>query len=84
MSEKASMNEPQGRETLDGQEFFGLFRAVCLGCKHKHRTVRPVCAAFPDGIPEEIWQGRNPHAEAFPGDHGIRYEPPQRTEVKAA
>jgi len=33
-----------------------------------------VCAAFPDGIPNEIAYGKNKHAKPFPGDHGIQYE----------
>jgi len=32
------------------------------------------CAAFPDGIPDEISLGNNPHLEPFPGDNGIQYE----------
>ncbi|BCB96789.1 hypothetical protein JZK55_17110 [Dissulfurispira thermophila] len=30
------------------------------------------CDAFED-IPEEIWQGKNDHKEAYPGDNGIQY-----------
>jgi hypothetical protein len=33
------------------------------------------CSAFPDRIPDEIWNGRNKHVEPYPGDHGIRFEP---------
>lgn len=62
------------RETLDDEEFWGLFRAVCLQCKHKHRTVKPLCAAFPEGIPKAIWQGENDHTQAYLGDNGIRFE----------
>jgi len=34
-----------------------------------------ICEAFPDGIPDEIAYGDNPHTSPFPGDHGIRFEP---------
>lgn len=32
------------------------------------------CAAFPDGIPDEIYFGGFDHRLPFPGDHGVRYE----------
>jgi hypothetical protein len=35
---------------------------------------RPVCTAFPEGIPIEIAYGDNEHMEAVEGDHGIRFE----------
>lgn len=35
---------------------------------------RHVCAAFPDGIPDEIAFGNNKHLKPYPGDHGIIYE----------
>jgi hypothetical protein len=62
-------------EVLDGWQFHGVFKAVCVRCKHKHRTVRPVCDAFPTGIPKEIWMGENDHSTPYPGDQGIRFEP---------
>ncbi len=45
---------------------------VCDFCKHEtgHRT----CAAFPDQIPDEIWNGENKHAKPYQGDHGIQFE----------
>ena len=35
---------------------------------------RNVCRAFPDGIPEEISHGDNPHLKPVKGDHDIRFE----------
>ena len=32
------------------------------------------CSAFPNGIPEEIAYGNNPHTKPFIGDNGIRFE----------
>jgi hypothetical protein len=34
-----------------------------------------ICAAFPNGIPEEIAYGPNLHIAPYPGDNGIQYEP---------
>jgi len=36
---------------------------------------RPICAAYPEGIPDEIAYGEERHLEPYPGDGGIRYEP---------
>lgn len=47
------------------------FSPVCCRCVH-HTGVRR-CDAF-DRIPDEIWLGKNPHTDAYPGDHGIRFE----------
>jgi hypothetical protein len=54
----------------------------CSGCKHSMKAGRRAtgelygrCAAFPDGIPEEILWNEVRHTKPYPGDHGIRYEP---------
>lgn len=31
------------------------------------------CAAFPNGIPEDIQEGQNMHRKPYEGDHGIQY-----------
>lgn len=69
-------------------EFYGIddrelaktiYSPVCNLCKHF--SIRgsidsgvPVCNAFPDGIPAEIWQGDNNHTKPYPGDHGIQFD----------
>jgi hypothetical protein len=37
-------------------------------------TERWACAAFPEGIPDEIAYGDDLHEEPHAGDHGIQYE----------
>lgn len=44
----------------------------CLRCQH--HIMGNVCAAFPKGIPADIWAGRD-HTKPYPGDNGIQFEP---------
>ncbi|MBR6447762.1 MAG: hypothetical protein IKS74_04745 [Methanomicrobium sp.] len=51
---------------------------VCDYCKHyqkakSERKGGPCCDAFPDGIPEYIFDAYD-HRDPFPGDKGIRFE----------
>ena len=46
----------------------------CVRCRHFRSVVNYTCDAFPQGIPMEIWSGRNQHNEPFPGDNNIRFE----------
>jgi len=32
------------------------------------------CAAFPDGIPEGIWDNEIDHRMPYPGDHGLLFK----------
>jgi len=52
-------------------------------CKHltgvvkadgTERTERPACRAFPNGIPNKIAYGDDPHTKPVNGDGGIQYE----------
>lgn len=58
-------------------------RCSTRSCRHFKGVAQPsetevgervVCAAFPEGIPDEIAYGDNPHTKPYPGDRGIQYE----------
>jgi hypothetical protein len=42
----------------------------------------PVCAAFPNGIPEEIAYGDNLHLDEVDGDNGIVFERDQTVTIE--
>lgn len=44
----------------------------CASCAHYQYGT--TCAAFPAGIPEDIFDGRFDHRMSYPGDNGIRWE----------
>ena len=48
----------------------------CIQCRHFYfgSGLPPMCVAFPEGIPEEIWEARKDHRQPYPGDHGIQFE----------
>ena len=50
-----------------------FFNLQCERCRHFE--LPNFCAAFPDGIPEELRIGPTEHTQPYPGDHGIRFEP---------
>ena len=51
---------------------------ICVDCAHFERGedgIGLTCAAFPEGIPDEILFGDHDHHQPFDGDHGIQFEP---------
>ncbi len=54
---------------------------LCFKCKHfqDYRVTNdgaiPICAAFPNKIPDKIFFEGRDHTKPYPGDHGIQFEP---------
>ena len=61
-------------EIDDSEIYVSMFSPICDLCVHLDLRAARNCAAFPEGIPPEIWEGKNSHTEPYPGDHGIRFE----------
>lgn len=48
---------------------------MCAFCAHKFKGgPPPTCKAFPEGIPQSIWQSRFDHRRAYAGDRGVRFK----------
>jgi hypothetical protein len=62
--------------TLDDRPLQFILSRICIDCKHfkPPTTSKRTCDVFPEGIPVEIWEGRNNHKEPYEGDHGIQFE----------
>lgn len=61
--------------TIDVGHDIPVFSPICTFCVH----VDPIlqnrrCAAFPDGIPMEIWPGRYDHTKPAEGDNGVVFQ----------
>lgn len=47
----------------------------CGFCKHYVGGIPRRCAAFPSGIPDEIFGDELDHSQNVKGDNGVRFEP---------
>ena len=46
----------------------------CLWCQHfVKENPKPICVAFPEGIPYEIWSGKINHDTPFEGDNDLQF-----------
>ena len=46
---------------------------LCQACRHHPPGSATSCAAYPDGIPDDILSGSLRHIIPRPGDHGIQF-----------
>ena len=60
---------------IDKELEIPAYSAVCSYCTHVIPGPERTCAAFPGGIPLEIWLGENDHRSPYEGDLGLRFEP---------
>ena len=51
-----------------------LIDPVCVSCIRAYGFPLRVCLSFPNGIPDDIWEGRNDHSRPYLGDNGILYK----------
>jgi hypothetical protein len=67
--------------SIDLDERWRLNSPTCDNCRHLHYGDKSnwrkgeTCAAFPEGIPIEIWNGEHSHRTPYPGDRGIQFAP---------
>ena len=69
--------------SLDRSISIPHYSPVCSICKHFKadsmpptwgEKPKPSCAAFPDGLPLEVWLGKNKHTTPIEGDQGLLFE----------
>lgn len=64
----------------DDRNMIYIVSEICTMCKHYEPTNSKSikggqkCTAFPAGIPDEIWLGKNDHTKPYEGDNGITFE----------
>ncbi len=71
----------EGYVVFDGDPYqFVIFSKVCFDCKRfdNYAGEKPVCSAFPEGIPPEIWLAKHDHRTPYPGDHGLTFLPEEK------
>jgi hypothetical protein len=64
-------------ETLDDRhELYRPYEASCARCKQGFDSIAFTCKAFPEGIPDEILEGKDKHLKPLPGQkNGIVFSP---------
>jgi len=57
---------------------------VCLYCDRYDGYGVKKCRAFPDGIPDDIWTGKNKHQLPYPNDRGFQFKLSPETNPEVA
>lgn len=63
-------------------------KTMCLQCAHFEEASPiddkdfPTCAAFPQGIPDDIIRRGFDHRQEYPGDGGVRFEPAEDANMR--
>jgi hypothetical protein len=55
-----------------------IIAPICVSCTRFDERLIPgglKCAAFPDGIPDEIIRSEFDHRNPYPGDNGLQFDP---------
>jgi hypothetical protein len=58
---------------IDDRIFELSFSPVCHECSRLDLSGK-TCEAFPNGIPDIIWEGKNNHQKPYKGDLGILFK----------
>ena len=65
----------------DTMVYLGLISKVCSRCRHYRpndfdieKGIVGTCKAFPKGIPDDIWLGKDNHRKPYRGDNDIQFE----------
>lgn len=60
---------------------------ICIVCKHlkpDYDVHGGTCAAYPEGIPDAIWNSSVDHRQPHEGDHGIEFAPKDENATRYA
>lgn len=58
---------------LEDHDTLHLIEVDCLKCEH-FDEYQITCTAYPEGIPQDIIEGKVHHDKSYPGDNGILFK----------
>lgn len=66
------MSADETPDRLDGPGSRPWRSDTCWNCLHLTVGTK-TCLAFPEGIPDAVWQADRGHREPVPGDRGVQF-----------